>query len=247
MSGPRDWSPAGYWAEPAAPALTRARTRPRPLNGLVAVMLGLGAVFLPVATASRPGYTGWFFTTIGISAIVLAGRYRKSGGSLFLSSVGSILGVLGTVLCVWSLVAFYSPASVPAFPSLQAVAGVAPVAPTGAEGAALPAPSSNVRVVAPFEGANVVPGNQLHANLVHVVFMLGAAMSFEQTQGTLPSALSVRPDGTVTSPGVTYSKLAPYMALSYAVAPGGFALTVKDIPTGMAVGVDPGSNRVVDR
>lgn len=213
-------------------------------------MLGLISAFLPLATTSRPGYTGWFFTTIGISAVVLAGRYRKAGGSLFLSSAGGLLGVLGTVLCVWSLIAFYSPASVPAFPTLQPItAAVAPIPPgaPAVQAGALPAPAPNVRVVAPFEDANIDPRNQLHANLVHVVFMLGGPLSYEQTQGMLPSALSVAPDGTVTSPGATYSKLAPYMALSYAVAPGGFTLTVKDIPSGMAVGVDPGSNRVIDR
>ena len=91
-----------------------------------------------------------------------------------------------------------------------------------------------------------MPGNQVHANLVAVALALGSALQYERSQGTLPSALSVQPDGTVTSPGVTYSKIAPYMSIDYAVTPGSYTLTVRDTVSGMAVGIDPTTNQVVE-
>jgi hypothetical protein len=46
--------------------------KPRPLNGLVSVMLGLIATALPLAAVSRPGYTGWVITTVAVTAATLA-------------------------------------------------------------------------------------------------------------------------------------------------------------------------------
>ena len=251
MDGPRDWSPAGYWESGSSGSggstFAATRSRPRPLNGLVSVLFGLISVFLPLAAVSRPGYTGWVITTLGISAVFLAARYRRSGGGAFLSMTGGTLGVIGTILCLWSLAAFYLPGSVPAVPSIRpvsaATAGALPLA--GVQPSQVEAPAT--RVVPPFEGADVVPGNQVHANLVHVAFTFGSVLQYQSSQGTLPSALTVQPDGTVTAPGVTYSKIAPYMALEYGVTPGSFTFTVRDTISGMAVGVDPATNRVVDR
>lgn len=251
MSGPRDWSPAEYWdrgsSGSASSSIFATRSRPHLLNGLLSVLFGLIAVFLPFAAMSRPGFTGWVITTLGVSAVFLAVRYRRSGGWAFLSMTGGTLGVIGTILCVWSLAAFYLPGTVPAFPNLRpasmAAAGTLPLA--GAQSSQVQAPA--VRVVPPFEGADVVPANQLHANLVHVAFAFGGVLQYQRSQGTLPSALTVQPDGTVTSPGTTYSKIAPYMAIEYGLTPGSYTLTVRDTVSGMAVGVDPTTNRVVDR
>ncbi|MFP3466041.1 hypothetical protein [Leifsonia sp. SIMBA_070] len=210
-------------------------------------MFGLIAVFLPLAAVSRPGYTGWVITTLGVSAVFLAVRYRRSGGGAFLSITGGTLGVIGTILCVWSLAAFYVPGSVPPVPNLKPVSASTteafPIA--GAQPGQVQAPA--VRMVPPFEGADVVPGNQLHANLVHVAIAFGAVLQYQQSQGTLPSMLAVQSDGTVTSPGTTYSKIAPYMSIEYGLTPGSFMFTVRDTVSGMAVGVDSSTNRIVDR
>lgn len=251
MSGPRDWSPAGYWDEnqtrTSRAAFTARRVRPRPLNGLVSVMLGLIATALPLLAVSRPGYTGWVITTAGVSAVALAVRYRRAGGTLFLSTVGGTLGVVGTILCIWSLAAFYLPGHVPVMPQLQAAsAASAPVVPV-AQPLKLSTPAPAARVVAPFDGADVDPTNQLHANLVHVAFEFGAVLQYDRAHGMLPSALSVEPDGTVVSPGATYSKIAPYMSIEYGLTPGSYTFTVRDTISGMAVGIDPDANKVVDR
>ncbi len=250
MNGPRDWSPAGFWDDRAGEnrrsAITATRVRPRPLNGLVSVMFGLMSVVMPFAAVSRPGYSGWVITSLGVSAVFLAIRYRRAGGGLFLSTVGGTLGVVGTILCLWSLAAFYLPGTVPAMPTVRPAAASTMALPM-ATSAAGPGQPSVARIVPPFEGANIVPGNQLHANLVHVAFAFGSVLQYDRSQGALPSALTVEPDGTVTSPGVTYSRIAPYMAIEYALTPGSYIFTVRDTVSGMAVGVDPAANRVVDR
>ncbi|AYG03887.1 hypothetical protein D7I44_10305 [Gryllotalpicola protaetiae] len=211
------------------------------------MLLGLIATALPLLAVSRPGYTGWVITTAGISAVALAVRYRHAGGGLFLSAVGGTLGVVGTILCLWSLAAFYLPGHVPTMPNLQtANAASAPAIPVALPPSPVnPAPAA--RVVAPFDGADVDPTNQLHANLVHVAIEFGAVLQYDKAHGMLPSVLSVEPDGTVVSPGATYAKIAPYMSVEYGVTPGSYTFTVRDTVSGMAVGVDPDANKVVDR
>jgi hypothetical protein len=223
------------------------RVKPRPLNGLVSVMLGLIATALPLLAISRPGYTGWVITTAGVSAVALAVRYRRAGGGLFLSAAGCTLGVAGTILCIWSLAAFYLPGHVPAMPKLQATTEAsAPAIPVARPLIAI-TPAPITRVVAPFDGADVDPTNQLHANLVHVAIEFGAVLQYDRARGMLPSVLSVEPDGTVVSPGATYAKIAPYMSIEYGVTPGSYTFTVRDTVSGMAVGIDPDANKVVDR
>lgn len=213
----------------------------------MSVLFGMIAVLLPLAAVSRPGYTGWVITTLGISAVFLAARYRRSGGGSFLSITGGTLGVIGTILCLWSLAAFYLPGSVPPVPILKSVsvatAAGLPMAGTQPSQAQGPSP----RNVPPFEGADPIPGNQLHANLVHVAIAFGSVLQYQRSHGALPSTLTVQPDGTVTSPGATYLRIAPYMAIEYGVTPGSYNFTVRDTVSGMAVGVDPLTNRVVDR
>jgi len=210
-------------------------------------MLGLIATALPLLALSRPNYTGWVITTAGVSAVALAVRYRRAGGALFLSAVGGTLGVAGTILCIWSLAAFYSPGRVPAIPKLQGLTAASAPLVAVAQPLKVSTPTPAARAVPPFDGADVDPANQLHANLVHVAFAFGAVLQYDRAHGMLPSVLSVEPDGTVVSPGVTYSKIAPYMSIEYGLTPGSYTFTVRDTVSGMAVGIDPDSNKVVDR
>lgn len=241
MSGPRDWSPSGYWDETAPQNGLR---RPRLLNGLVSVLLGVTSIFLPLAVVSGPGYSGWVISTVGVSAVGLAIRYRRTGGLRWLSMLGGALGVIGSILCAWSLASFYLSGAVPAAPSLRSETPASAVSAPPAQPPAQPGVS---RAVPPFEGADVVPGNQLHANLVHVALALDVALQMDKSRGMLPSVLQVQPDGTVISAGATYSKIAPYMSLEYGVTAAGYTLAVRDTVSGMTVGIDPSGMRVVDQ
>jgi hypothetical protein len=126
-AGPRDWSPPRYADLPPGPPpcttpATHAPARPvkkeNDLYGLVSVLLGLIACWLPLSQPGvGSGYSGFAVTTAGITAVVLAGRST----SRILPAIGGTLGVLGTVLCVWSLVAFYAPGTLPPVPSLAAL------------------------------------------------------------------------------------------------------------------------------
>lgn len=235
--GPRDWSPPGYWGDSTAAVSSPRRARrtdsARTL-ALASVMFGLFAVGWPLALSSpHPGAVGWAVTTAGLTAVFLASRSKQAGGGGFLPTIGVFLGVIGTVLCVWTLLAFYFPSAVPAAPAVQA----SPLAPGG-------------RIVEPFDTADVtVPAQQLRANLRHVIFSLAPMLVYEREHGTLPSSLSADPDGTIRSPGATYSKIASYMALTYGVVagPAGFTLTVTDSVSGMAETVDPVTRDVIDQ
>jgi hypothetical protein len=157
--------------------------------------------------------------------------------------------VIGTALCLWTLLAFYFPSTVPAAPSIgrASVSQPAPVA--APAGPAAPLARAG-RIVQPFDTADVTaPTQQLRANLRHVIFSLAPVLVYERDHGTLPSSLSVGPDGTIRSPGATYSKIAPYMALNYGAVsgPAGFTLTVTDSVGGMAETVDPVTRRVIDQ
>ena len=258
--GPRDWSPPGYWDESRATPVTVARSRARSRRtdsprtvALVSVMLGLFSVAWPLLLASpQPASSGWAMTTSGLAAIFLATRSRRAGSAPALPAIGATLGVVGTVLCIWSMVAFYNAGVVPAPPSLRAFytgqTAPAAVQPLPAAPAAVAAPAS--RVVPPFETADVTaPTQQLRANLRHVIFSLAPVLVYERDEGALPSSLSVDPDGLVRSPGATYSKIAPYMALTYGIVagPAGFTLTVTDTVSGIAESVDPVTRQVIDR
>jgi hypothetical protein len=106
------------------------------------------------------------------------------------------------------------------------------------------------RVVQPFESANVTaPAQQLRANLRHVMFSVGAVLIYERDHETLPSSLSVDPDGLIRSTGASYSKIAPCMAVTSGVVsgPAGFTLTITDTLSGMAESVDPVTRGIIDR
>jgi hypothetical protein len=163
---------------------------------------------------------------------------------------GGTLGVIGTILCLWSVLAFYSPGTVPPVPQLSTL--------TGQNLAGMPQSQPGVaRIVAPIEGANVTaPAQQLHENVRHVAFALCMGVSSskqiaQQNPGMysgLPSALTVGPDRVVNGGNATYSKLPADMTLDYTATPeGAFSLTVRDAQSGMGVGCDSSSNALVDR
>jgi hypothetical protein len=269
--GPRDWSSSGYWAEPPGPPTGRTTTvmaapRPKPrstspfLLGLLSLLLGIVACWLPLALpAVETGARGWVLTTLGISAVGCAiaashaarARYRRTG---FLARVGGTLGVIGTVLCLWSVAAFYAPTLVPPLPHLPgptaAIGTIAePTPPVTAEQAQ--------RIVAPIEGADVVaPEDQLLANVWHVAFALCIGVSTsasmaEQYPGQfagVPAALEIAADGTVSSGDATFSKLPADMSLEYSATPdGAYSLTVRDTQSALGFGCDSGSNQIVER
>jgi hypothetical protein len=272
--GPRDWSPPGYWDEsPRSSARSAASTTTRPtarstsrLKGLLAVLFGLASCWLPLSLpAGQSGSRGWAVTTIGITAVgwaIAVARARKAhnqSGSV-LAVVGGALGVAGTILCLWSVLAFYSPGTVPPAPQLsaltgQSLTGTSPPQPGVIPSTALPSPSG--RIVAPIAGADVTaPAQQLQANLRHVAFMLCAGISaskqFAQQNPRrftgVPSSLTVGPDRVVTGGGTTYSTLPIGMTLEYTATPAGtYSLTVRDTQSGMGVGCDSTSNAITDR
>lgn len=173
-----------------------------------------------------------------------------------LPAIGGTLGVVGTILCLWSLAAFYAPSVVPQLPAV-----LGPVAPSGQAGAVASggaiATLPGQRVVSPIEGADVVaPDQQLHANVWHVAFGLcvgvaSAASMAEQFPGQFqgaPVALDVAADRTVTDGNASYSVLPADMTLEYAATPeGAYSLTVRDAQSGLGVGCDSSINRIVDR
>lgn len=273
--GPRDWSPPGYWdvTQPSAasksPVTRVAQPHKRVRSGLYALLsvaLGLIACWLPLSLAAADsGYRGWAVTTIGLTAVgfaIAAARARAARGKSagVVSVLGGSLGVVGTVLCLWCVAAFYF-SSIPPIPTLASITGQsALLAPsvTGPIAATPTAPgTSSARIVAPIAGADVVaPALQLHANVRHVALGLCVGVSstvqvreqYGDAFDGLPLSLTVGPDGTVSAGKTTFSKLPADMRLEYSATPEGvFRLTVRDAQSGLGVGCDSGSNRLVDR
>ncbi|WP_394552522.1 hypothetical protein ACDF64_16960 [Agromyces sp. MMS24-JH15] len=163
-SGPRDWSPAGYWDEPSAPRATgragRAGRRPaartatatatatvRPsrgwlVPGFVSLFAGIVAVVAPLGVVLDGRVGGWVVTTVGITAVGFAiesARRRRAwrGSAGVLAWVGGVLGVVGTLLCLWTVAAASLPDAVPPAPRLVAgdLGGIRMLtAPVGAAG-----------------------------------------------------------------------------------------------------------------
>ena len=271
-NGPRDWSPAGSWAEPPAPpgrttTMVIEPTRPgratsTRLLGLFAVLLGLVSCWLPISLpAAETGSRGWVVTTVGISGLscaLAAARARRARGQNAgaLAILGGTLGIIGTVLCIWSLVAFYLPATVPPVPLIASMAAGSQTAvsvPVLAPVVVAPA----ARIVAPIAGADVVaPVDQLYANVRHIAFNLciglaGTTQAHEQYGDAfagVPATLVIQPDGMVSGGSAAYSRLPTDMALEYSATPAGaYSLTVRDVVSGIGVGCDSGSNRVINR
>lgn len=271
---PRDWNPPGYWDEPPRPThqaaagtlgLATQRSTSH-LKGLLAVLFGLASCWLPLSLPPEgSGYRGWMFTTVGISAIgwaIAAKRARTARGESagMLPFLGGTLGVVGTILCLWSVVAFYSPGTLPPVPQLAALTGSSlggiPQQQPGVATSSTP-PPSGTRIVAPIEGADVTaPAQQLSANVRHVAIALCVGISStkqiaQQYPGRfagVPLTLTVRPDRLVIGGTATYSKLPADMTLEYTgTAEGVYSLTVRDAQSGVGVGCDSTSNRIIDR
>jgi hypothetical protein len=260
--GPRDWNPPGYWDEPphsphqAAAATTVLATHRSTshLKGLLAVLFGLASCWLPLSIASEgSGYRGWMFTTIGVSAVgwaIAATRASAARGESagMLPFLGGTLGVVGTILCLWSVLAFYSPGTLPPVPQLAALTGASPGSTPRQQPGVAPSssrPPSGTRIVAPIDGADVTaPAQQLYANVRHVAnaFCVGVSSSKQFAQqypgrfAGVPLTLTVGPDRLVTGGTATYSKLPVDMTLEYTGTPeGAYSLTVRDAQSGIGV------------
>lgn len=273
MTGPRDWNPPGYWDEAPTSNESISRTTqvslPRGsaksgLYSLLSIALGLFACWLPLSLpAANTGSRGWAVTTIGLTAVSVAvaaarSRARQGKSAGVLTVLGSALGILGTVLCLWSAAAF-TWSSVPAAPTFNSLTGVSvPIA--GAPGVAAPTATPATpatRIVAPLAGADVVaPPLQLRANVRHVAFGLcmgvRSSVQFEKQYGSsfggLPMSLEVGPDGTVTAGTTTYSKLPADMKLDYLATPEGtYSLMVRDTLSGIGVGCQSGGDQVIEQ
>ena len=171
--------------------------------------------------------------------------------------LGGTLGVIGTFLCLWSVAAYYAPSAISPVPQLSMLSGQVsqPLAmPTTLAGPPT-APAS--RIVAPIDGADVTaPAVQLRANVLHIAFGLcvgvgSAAQMHDQygdALGGVPLYLNVGPDGTVTSGSSTFSRLPADMVLEYtATQAGAYSLTVRDRASGLGIGCDSTSNKILDR
>ncbi|GAB3123668.1 hypothetical protein [Glaciibacter psychrotolerans] len=216
------------------------------LYGLVSVLLGLVACLLPLSLPSAGGgFSGFAVTKAGVTALVFAAR----SASRFLSVIGATLGVVGTILCVWSLAAFYAPGSVPAAPTMATLTSAVQAAEPKSVGTVADVSGVGARVVAPVEGADVTaPADQLRANLRHVIFSLCIGLNFSRDHGDLPNGLAIAADGTISSATARYTSLPSDMHLSYVPASDGAAykLTITDVESGIAVSYDSALNQVVD-
>ena len=181
--GPRDWNPPGYWDSTRSVSSKQSNWRqvraPKSQRtaivlGIIAILLGLFACWWPLSLPSaNGGYRGFAFTTLGLTTAALAYRALQFRGwapriGKALPFTGFSLGLIGTVLCIWSLASFYDPQVVPALPSFNPSATgqslTSPYPPI-----ALAPGAASSRVVAPIDGADTAaPTQQLHANLKHV-------------------------------------------------------------------------------
>lgn len=132
---------------------------------LVSVLFELISVFLPLVVVSRLGSTGWVITTLGMAAVLVAVRHRRSERGVFLSITEGGLGVIGTILCGWSLAASYVLGRIPAVASSvwslpRRGLHFRSQVPKPARGRQASAASR-----AAFRGADIVPGTQHHGNL----------------------------------------------------------------------------------
>jgi hypothetical protein len=207
--------------------------------------------------SSNAGAAGFAWTTVGLTAIFFAAqaaRLRKAGRATgrVLPAVGAALGILGTFLSLWGVLAFYNPGTIPPIPRLASASSAvqpalapAPVqlsSPLPDQLAAVPG-----RVVPALPGAVVTdPSLQLHANLASVAMMLGVGISGSSQMGSLPSSVYVQPDGLVTAGNSSFSVLPSYMRLSYTLTDGGqnFVVIITDIQSGMSVQFDSSTRRV---
>lgn len=247
--GPRDWNPPGYWDSPGTAtswrSVTRGPTATAHRRGrwgaLGAIMLGAFACWWPLSQpAPASGFHGYAFTTVGITALFVAIRaYQRSTAdrsSRVLPVIGIVLGVLGTVFCLWSVAAFHFPQTVPALPAFgPATVSQQPL--NEAEAA---------RVVAPIPGAVITaPANQLRANLRQVTEALSSELSYVPGAKWVPASVTIQPDGLVTSANGTYL-LPSYLRMTF--IPAGdrvnFRLVITDSPSGMSETYD---SRIVGR
>jgi len=257
-NGPRDWMPpeprdrpmgsVNFSPSAATPRATLRAPANGRLAGLLAIALGLFACWWPLSVpAATADARGFAVTTAGVTALFLAARANNAGFRRF-AAIGSLSGLAGTVLCVWSLVAFhFADLPIPPVPSLST--GLRPII---SEPLNTPFAVDAVfpRVVPPIEGADIapIPKGQLRANLRHVVFNLAGGLGYPQQQGSLPEAISISPEGIAGYGNVTLSAVPADMVLEYARSTDGlnFRIRVSDSVSGMAVSADSATGVVVD-
>lgn len=241
MSGPRDWSPAGSWDEPATthpqlhPTEPTGRTRPTGWWMAVALLLGVFAVVWPLGMSSAsPSGVGWAVTSAGVSAVSIALWYRKAGGGTVLPSIAATLGFLGSILCIWSLAAAGLPGTIPPLPSAFGIPAAAHGGASGDAGAG--APACRVESPEPVAVAEASSAEQQRSDAVQgAVAVLADAVCVQAAGGAYPDALTVADDRTVTSPSGPVGSLPPGMVLEYARTDTGFSMTVSDesgLPSG---------------
>jgi|GEM_PF-2779208 len=238
MSGPRDWSPAGYWDEPAAPERQprgSGRTRPTGWWMAVALLMGLFSVLWPLgmSSASSAGI-GVAVTSAGVSAVSIALWYRHAGGGKVLPSIAATLGFLGSILCIWSLAAAGLPGTVPPLPSVFGAAASAHGGASGDAGAG--APACRADTPEPVPAAEPGDTEQQRSDAVQsTVAVLADAVCVQAAGGAYPESLAVAEDRTVSSPSGPIGALPPGMLLEYTRTATGFSLTVSDesgLPSG---------------
>ena len=257
-NGPRDWTPpeprdrqtGSATFSPSAPAPRAALRAPvnGRLAGLFAIALGLFACWWPLSVpAATADARGFAVTTAGVTALFLAARAGNTGFRR-IAAVGSLLGLVGTALCVWSLVAFHF-ADLPIPPVPRLSTGLSQI-----DSEPRPAPLTVdavvPRIVAPIEGADIasMPEGQLRANLRHIVFNLTGDLGYPQQQGALPEAISISSEGIAYYGNATLSAVPADMILEYARSSDGlnFTIRVSDAVSGMAVSADSATGVVVD-
>src|SRR5690606_13315841 len=109
MQGPRDWMPPPdpprprtTYAWPEPPAVRR----PRRGLGLLSFLLGAGATIMAAAPAVVPeGYSGYLFSSIGVTAVVMGiVALKRRGRASLLPVLGILLGSFATIFMVSHMV-----------------------------------------------------------------------------------------------------------------------------------------------
>lgn len=216
MQGPRDWMPPPPPSGPRVVQVKRrtpARSSSRAL-GILSFFLGAAAIVIAIAQpAAFSNYSGYWFSTIGVSAVVfgvvaLKRRRRRS----LLPVLGIVLGAFGTLAMAFLVIQFYAnPASANASPSFAMVPHARSVTPPPAPVASASSPVVDERM-------------QLAQTAGTISFLLKKSY---QSSGSYPNALNVTPDGLVMTP--LGSVLLPQRArvlYQPAIDGGGYSLTI---------------------
>lgn len=215
MQGPRDWMPPPDPPRPrttyAWPEPPPAVGRPRRGLGLLSFLLGAGATVMALAPTAVPaGYSGYLFSTIGVTAVLVGiAAMKRRGRTSLLPVLGILLGAFATIFMVSLMVQFHQ--SQLASPVVEM-----PITPVEISSPMLPAETE----------ASVPADERMQLAQVAGTISYLLSKNFE-TSGSYPTALQATSAGLVWTPAGSI-QLPTGAALQYSPATtgSGYSLTV---------------------